>query len=132
MSILESLFVSVFGMSVVFLVLIGLSLLVRLQSALYLRFTQRKHARELILETHVPVVPAAAPEPAGESEKPVNVDKSSVQQGDHLRRETCPAAGAALQNDSAAVGKFAGSGGKRKYIASVGGKVFEAEVEEVR
>jgi biotin carboxyl carrier protein len=42
MSVIESLFVGVFGMAVVFLVLFGLSLLLRLQSALITRFTPKK------------------------------------------------------------------------------------------
>lgn len=42
MSIPDSLLVGVFGMAVVFLVLIGLNLLVRFQSALITRFTRKK------------------------------------------------------------------------------------------
>lgn len=42
MSVVESLFVGVFGMAVVFAVLLGLSLLLRLQSTLIRRFTRKK------------------------------------------------------------------------------------------
>ena len=50
MSILESLFVGVFGMAVVFVVLVGLNLLLRLQSALITRFSQKKSAKTHVSE----------------------------------------------------------------------------------
>jgi biotin carboxyl carrier protein len=89
MSVLESLYVGVFGMAVVFVVLVGLNLLVRGQSALIALFTGRKVAgahgadREAPLPEPAPEVPEAAeestetveeaPEPVGEVPKSVEV-----------------------------------------------------------
>lgn len=42
MTVIDSLLVGIFGMAVVFLVLFGLSLLLRLQSALIIRFSPKK------------------------------------------------------------------------------------------
>lgn len=58
MSVLDSLFVGAFGMTVVFIVLIGLSLLLRFQSALISRFSQKKPDKSVVTET-VDVVPVA-------------------------------------------------------------------------
>jgi biotin carboxyl carrier protein len=44
MSVADSLLIGLFGISVVFVVLVGLSLLVRLESALITRFTEKKQA----------------------------------------------------------------------------------------
>jgi glutaconyl-CoA decarboxylase len=52
MTVLDSLLVGVFGLSVVFVVLIGLSLLVRLQSGLYARLTNRKTSEAAAIADH--------------------------------------------------------------------------------
>ena len=67
MSVLESLYVGLFGISVVFIVLIGLSLLVGLQSMLLGRSTAKKAAEEAPREapacvaSDVPVLVADEP-----------------------------------------------------------------------
>lgn len=67
MSIMDSLFVGLFGMAVVFLVLVGLSLLLRLQSALTARFFHKKPAEALVQETPDAVIPSVVSMPAVES-----------------------------------------------------------------
>lgn len=64
MSVLDSLLVGVFGLSVVFVVLIGLSLLVRLQSGLYARLTNRRSSEAAAIADHekedaAPAIPDA-------------------------------------------------------------------------
>lgn len=58
MSVIDSLFVGVFGIVVVFVVLFGLGLLLRLQSALVNRFTNKKPVDKHIAEA-ADVVPVA-------------------------------------------------------------------------
>lgn len=60
MSILDSLFIGVFGIVVVFIVLVGLSLLLRLQSALISWFLQKKPAKAFVPEAADVVTVAAS------------------------------------------------------------------------
>jgi glutaconyl-CoA decarboxylase len=93
-SIGDSLLVGVFGLAVVFIVLIGLNLLVRLQSALVVRFTKPKpaaakagalhedayvdampaahHFPEETMPEAVPAQTAEAPKPEGEVPPPLS------------------------------------------------------------
>lgn len=82
MSVLESLYVGVFGIAVVFVVLVGLSILVRCQSALIALFTGRKAAGdhgadgEAPLPDSLPETPESVettPEPVEEAPKSVEV-----------------------------------------------------------
>jgi biotin carboxyl carrier protein len=72
MSVLDSLLVGLFGMGVVFVVLIGLNLLLRLQSALFTRFSERRKARACMEEmTAADAEPSTAdPEPPTADQEP--------------------------------------------------------------
>jgi sodium pump decarboxylase gamma subunit len=128
MSLLDSLFVSIFGIAVVFIVLIFLSLLVRLQSALVAGFTKRKTALAEAAKTAEAPVSAGAEAPAeGSSEaaaaearpKPTADIQDSLRSGNN--RQT---AGLFQANST-------GAQAARKYTALFGGKTFDVEVEEL-
>lgn len=78
MTVLESIYVGLFGMSVVFIVLVGLSLIVRLQTILVTGFSKRgKQAAQ----TESPAVAAEAPKPAAIADEPLkltNVDEKTA------------------------------------------------------
>ena len=74
MSILDSLLVGVIGISVVFVVLVGLILLLRLQSALVSRFTPKK---AVAVPKAAAEIPSAEPAPAEES-KPSPVAATAI------------------------------------------------------
>ena len=63
MTLLDSLFISIFGICVVFLVLIGLSLLVRLQSSLITRFSKPKLSEALDQEAPSAEAVPSMPDP---------------------------------------------------------------------
>ena len=74
MSILDSLLVGVIGISVVFVVLVGLILLLRLQSALVSRFTPKK---AVAVPKAAAEIPSVEPAPAEES-KPSPVAATAI------------------------------------------------------
>lgn len=115
MSLLDSLFVSVFGIVVVFAVLIGLYLLLRFQSALITKFTRKKLSEVLVQEPSI-VVQAAALAPSNESLNLVNSDAQPQQKSGQSRGNLL----------SSAVGEPI-----KKYTAIVNNKVYTVEVESV-
>jgi biotin carboxyl carrier protein/Na+-transporting methylmalonyl-CoA/oxaloacetate decarboxylase gamma subunit len=117
MSILESLFISVFGIAVVFIVLVGLSLMIMLQSALITRLSKTRLAK--------------ADEPKSDAAvNALNDSESGAHQSQPSPQATAPVEGH-MPTDCATVNSSGGHGVKKKYAAMLNGKVYEAEVEEV-
>jgi glutaconyl-CoA decarboxylase len=114
LTVLESLFVGVFGMGVVFLVLVGLILLLRLQSALT-GSPRNKTAQTAVGDTPAAPVEAPAPPPAEAVTRPTVV----------------PAQPAAVLTDrqSASFGRSVITA--NKLALTVNAKTYEVEVEEV-
>jgi Na+-transporting methylmalonyl-CoA/oxaloacetate decarboxylase gamma subunit len=130
MSIFEILLVSIFGIAVVFIVLVGLSLLVRAQTALYTRFTQKKPVATLVQDTPAATAPVLA-EADDITSKQVSEDKIT-RHGNGQQGVINRAAGTIQSGyQGSAVRSIGGGEIKKKYVASVNGKVYEAEVEEV-
>ena len=115
MSVSESLVVGVIGISVVFLVLVGLIVLLRLQSALVNRFAQKKPA-ETVKEAAAEV-PSSAPPAAEESSVPESADNSSA-----------PAVPVSPLSNRAGTGvSYSGNG---KFTVTVDDVAYEVEMED--
>jgi glutaconyl-CoA decarboxylase len=116
MTVLDSLLVGVIGLSVVFLVLIGLILLCRLQSALVGGFVKRKAA---VLVQGAPADTAAAEPAAGDT--PV----AGTAQAAEVRPAEISAGTPPVARSSTGV-RYRGSG---KYIVTIDDVAYEVEME---
>lgn len=103
MTIVDSLLVGIFGLTVVFVVLVGLSMLLRLQAALTARFTQKKEP-----EVPVPVTVTETTEAVIACQAPAPDDVIAPGSG----------------KESAVV--YSGTGSK--YIIAINKSVFDVEV----
>ncbi len=117
MSILDSLFVSVFGLAVVFIVLIFLSLLVRFQSALVSGFSKKRAAAPIADVTHEAAVNKTAPLET----KDLSAARTDIP-------DSQPPV---VPSHSGDIPSVSGSCKPAKYTAVLGGKAFEIEIEEI-
>ncbi len=124
MSLLDSLLVSVFGMAVVFVVLVFLNLLVRLQSALVAGAEKKKSAGNAAAAG-----PEAAEAPAKANEK---APAAAASEAAPAAADEPTAGGTDKDAPGAAPVRSGGcSGTPRKYTASVGGRKYDVLVEEL-
>ena len=125
MSVLESLFIGVFGMAVVFIVLVGLSLLVRLQSGLVNRFVKKKPDERLIGDVSAADASNIASPEAEVPLRRINENDSSTQHSEDVQRNAGGNGGNA--------GETSGGSGETttKYTMMINGIMYKSEVEEV-
>jgi biotin carboxyl carrier protein/Na+-transporting methylmalonyl-CoA/oxaloacetate decarboxylase gamma subunit len=107
MSVLDSLLVGVFGMLVVFIVLVGLSLLLKLQTALVSSLTKKKQVTEPPAAAESTAPDIQAPQPPAQCGEPVHTPAPRT------APDTSP-----------------GGGVKKKLRLMLNNKAYEVEIEE--
>lgn len=125
MSLMDSLLLSIFGMAVVFIVLVALSLLLRAQSGLITFFTGRKAKK-------APASEAAALQPAEEAAEKEAPEPQKIAGGEvSLNEEKKQEPIKTYEKQKTAVSYRVIGEPVKKFTAVINGKIFTAEIEEI-